>query len=69
MNLSDLKVGMRAKITSTRVDCKDFSFSGEVKTAQDSTTKKEFLWLTNNEKMGYIISPEYDYLWKVQLLK
>lgn len=69
MNLSDLKIGTRAKIISTSTNYPEFSYIGVVKAAKDTSTKRDFVWITNDDKMGYIISPEHDYFWKVEILK
>jgi hypothetical protein len=69
MKLSELKVGTKARLRSTRKDLPNYSFTGIIKVAQDSSTKEDFLWITNNDKVGYTILPEHDYLWKVEVLK
>ena len=69
MNLSDLPIGTLAKITSTRKGLETYSFSGEIKFIKETATQGSFIWLTHNDKMGYVVLPEYDYLWKVEVLK
>jgi len=69
MKLSELKVGTRVKLNSLRKEAPDYSFVGTVKVAQDSSTKENFLWITNNDKVGYTIAPENDYLWRVEVIK
>lgn len=69
MNLSELPLGTKAKIRSTRKGLESYSYSGEIKAIKGATENGNFIWLTSNDKMGYIVSPEYDYLWKVEILK
>ena len=70
MNLSDLPIGTKAKIRSTRKGFEDYSFVGEVKVGKDSSTKEDFVWLANEaESMGYLVRPEYDSIWRVEILK
>ena len=58
VKITDLKLGDKATLKSTKV--KGYVFSGIVKLSDDGR-----LWLTSNDKDGYILNEKFADLWEI----